>query len=79
MNEAPELIWAVTEPNDRPHHPRRDQRRNRMTRDELQLLSDINRLYRHLQLSTYEVQREVKDLKEIICSARRCIDEKEDK
>ena len=47
-----------------------------MTRDELQLLSDINRHYRHMQLSTYEVQSEVKDLKKIICSARRCIDEK---
>jgi cell division protein FtsL len=47
-----------------------------MTRDELQLLLDINRHFRHLQLSTYEVQREVKDLEKIICSARRCIDEK---
>ena len=50
---------------------------------EIQLLSDINRHYRHLQLSTYEVQREVKDLElqylrmKILCSAQRCIDEKE--
>lgn len=43
----------------------------------LQLLSDINRLYHHLQLSTYEVQMEAKGLEKIICSAQKCIDELE--
>jgi hypothetical protein len=41
---------------------------------EIQLLSDTNRLYRHLQLSTYEVQWQVKHLEKIIRSVQRCLD-----